>query len=101
MPLQSVSPQEVRARLRLASGGSTLDVSAGAPSKVDLTQRDHDGSRMKVRVADLRYYDGNPRESLNENFAEIKEGLRAVGFAGSMVVTVLSNPEMMSLNEGR
>jgi hypothetical protein len=98
--LQPVSPQELRAKLRLATGGSTLDVSAGAPSKVDLTQRDHDGSRMKVRVADLRYYDGNPRESLNENFAEIKEGLRAVGFAGSMVVTRRPNEEAFMLAFG-
>lgn len=97
---EKVSPQELRAQLRLASGGSTLDVSAGAPSKVDLTQRDHDGSRMKVRVADLRYYDGNPRESLNENFAEIKEGLRAVGFAGSMVVTRRPNEEAFMLAFG-
>jgi hypothetical protein len=97
---EKVSPQELRAQLRLASGGSTLDVSAGAPSKIDLTQRDHDGSRMKVRVADLRYYDGNPRESLNENFAEIKEGLRAVGFAGSMVVTRRPNEEAFMLAFG-
>lgn len=83
----AVDPAQLRAQMQAVPTRAKLDVPAGNPSKVDLTARDHDGSRLRLRVADVLPYDNNPRHAVNEKYHELKEGLRAAGFTGSLPVT--------------
>lgn len=84
----AVDKDELRAKVNVTSvPRRSLDVSPGAPSSVDLKARDHDGARARLRVEEIRLFDKNPREAVNERSAELKEGLRATGFIGSMPVT--------------
>jgi ParB family protein of integrating conjugative element (PFGI_1 class) len=80
------------ARERLAQAQAAVRSSLSVPNPASASDGktmdfDPDGGRIDLPVLDIALYEDNPRESLNPNYAEIKESIRARGLDNPLQVT--------------
>ena len=85
----TLTREHVKARLAIAD-----------TPKAAMTAEDPAGAQFILNVMEILPYDKNPRQSVYEDFAELKEGIRLQGFQGAFPVTRRPGEKAYMLAQG-